>query len=205
MSRTDEVFKPALSGRKIPVLTLDNKWHQLFTKAEPDRELKRLENELNTLLKKQGKANTEIKELKKLKNRLMGEIVHLADEATGGKDKNAEKKLEENTKLINECNEKTQEYEDQLMELPREIDRVNKELMIKTMEICYDTLKRNKEEIDETSKWISFVRMELKKRLIRKQEQEQMNQDIYTYMHNVFGPDVIDMFDLEYLNQQNKE
>ena len=205
MSRTDEVFKPALSGRKIPVLTLDNKWHQLFTKAEPDRELKRLENELNTLLKKQGKANTEIKELKKLKNRLMGEIVHLADEATGGKDKNAEKRLEENTKLINECNEKTQEYEDQLMELPREIDRVNKELMIKTMEICYDTLKRNKEEIDETSKWISFVRVELKKRLIRKQEQEQMNQDIYTYMHNVFGPDVIDMFDLEYLNQQNKE
>ena len=70
MSRTDEVFKPALNGRKIPVLTLDNKWHQLFTKAEPDRELKRLENELNTLLKKQGKANTEIKELKKLKNRL---------------------------------------------------------------------------------------------------------------------------------------
>ena len=205
MSRTDEVFKPALNGRKIPVLTLDNKWHQLFTKAEPDRELKRLENDLNTLLKKQGKANTEIKELKKLKNRLMGEIVHLADEATGGKDKNAEKKLEENTKLINECNEKTQEYEDQLMELPREIDRVNKELMIKTMEICYDTLKRNKEEIDETSKWISFVRVELKKRLIRKQEQEQMNQDIYTYMHNVFGPDVIDMFDLEYLNQQNKE
>ena len=205
MSRTDEVCKPALNGRKIPVLTLDNKWHQLFTKAEPDRELKRLENELNTLLKKQGKANTEIKELKKLKNRLMGEIVHLADEATGGKDKNAEQKLEENTKLINECNEKTQEYEDQLMELPREIDRVNKELMIKTMEICYDTLKRNKEEIDETSKWISFVRVELKKRLIRKQEQEQMNQDIYTYMHNVFGPDVIDMFDLEYLNQQNKE
>ena len=205
MSRTDEVFKPALNGRHIPVLTLDNKWHQLFTKAEPDRELKRLENELNTLLKKQGKANTEIKELKKLKNRLMGEIVHLADEATGGKDKNAEKKLEENTKLINECNEKTQEYEDQLMELPREIDRVNKELMIKTMEICYDTLKRNKEEIDETSKWISFVRVELKKRLIRKQDQEQMNQDIYTYMHNVFGPDVIDMFDLEYLNQQNKE
>ena len=205
MSRTDEVFKPALNGRKIPVLTLDNKWHQLFTKAEPDRELKRLENELNTLLKKQGKANTEIKELKKLKNRLMGEIVHLADEATGGKDKNAEKKLEENTKLINECNEKTQEYEDQLMELPREIDRVNKELMIKTMEICYDTLKRNKEEIDETSKWISFVRVELKKRLIRKQEQEQMNQDIYTNIQNVFGPDVIDMFDLEYLNQQNKE
>lgn len=205
MSRTDEVFKPALNGRKIPVLTLDNAWHQLVIRTKPDQEMKKLEAELNSLMKKQGKANTEIKELKKLKSKLMDEIVQLADDATGGRDRNAEKKLEENKKRINECNQKTEEYEDQLIELPREIDRVNKELMLRTMEICYDTLKRNKSEIDETAKWISAVRVELKKRLIRKQEQEQTNQDIYKYMHNVFGPDVIDMFDLEYLNQENKE
>ena len=205
MSRTDEVFKPALNGKKIPVLTLDNKWHQLIQKAQPDQELKYLEDELNELLKKQGKANTEIKELKKLKKKLMDEIVQLADEASSGKDRNAEKKLEDNKRLINECNEKTEEYEDQLITLPREIDRVNKELMLKTMEVCYDALKRNRIEIDETAKWITAVRVELKKRLIRKQEQEQMNQDIYKYMHNVFGPDVIDLFDLEYLNQENKE
>lgn len=205
MSRTDEVFRPALNGRKIPVLTLDNAWHQLVIRTKPDQEMKKLEAELNSLMKKQGKANTEIKELKKLKSKLMDEIVQLADDATGGRDRNAEKKLEENKKRINECNQKTEEYEDQLIELPREIDRVNKELMLRTMEICYDTLKRNKSEIDETAKWISAVRVELKKRLIRKQEQEQTNQDIYKYMHNVFGPDVIDMFDLEYLNQENKE
>lgn len=205
MSRTDEVFKPALNGKKIPVLTLDNKWHQLIQKTQPDQELKYLEAELNELLKKQGKANTEIKELKKLKKKLMDEIVQLADEASSGKDRNAEKRLEDNKRLINECNEKTEEYEDQLMNLPREIDRVNKELMLKTMEVCYDALKRNRVEIDETAKWITAVRVELKKRLIRKQEQEQMNQDIYKYMHNVFGPDVIDLFDLEYLNQENKE
>ncbi len=205
MSKIDEVFKPALSSKKIPVLTLDNKWHQLFTKTDPDRELKRLETRLNDLLKKQGKANTDIKELKKLKKKLMDEIMQLADEASNGGDKAAEKKLQSNKELINECNEKTKEYEDELLELPGEIDRVNKELMLKTMEICYDTLKRNKAEIDETSKWISGVRVELKKRLVRKQEQEQMNQDIYTYMHNIFGPDVIDMFDLEYLDEENKE
>lgn len=205
MSKIDEVFKPALSSKKIPVLTLDNKWHQLFTKTDPDRELKRLETKLNDLLKRQGKANTDIKELKKLKKKLMDEIMQLADEASNGGDKAAEKKLQSNKKLINECNEKTKEYEDELLELPGEIDRVNKELMLKTMEICYDTLKRNKAEIDETAKWISGVRVELKKRLVRKQEQEQMNQDIYTYMHNIFGPDVIDMFDLEYLDQENKE
>ena len=33
MARKDDVFKAALSGKRIPVLTLDSKWHQLFTQA----------------------------------------------------------------------------------------------------------------------------------------------------------------------------
>lgn len=205
MSKNDEVFKAAISSKKIPVLTLDNKWHQLFTKMEPDKRLKKLENEMNDLIKKQGKANTEMKGLKKLKKRLMEEIVRFADDVANGRDKKAEDKLEENKLLINECKEKIADYEDQLIELPGEIDRVNKELMLKTMEMCYDTLKKNKTEIDEAAQWISVMREELKRRLIKKQEQEQLNQDIYKYMNSIFGPDVINMFDLQYMNQENKE
>lgn len=205
MSRSDKVFLPALDGRKIPILTLDNKWHQLLKRFEPDKKRAKLEEELNDLLKRQGKANTETKEYKKLKKKLMDEIVEHADDAVSGGNKEAENKLNENKRLINECNRKIEEYEEELLTLPSEIDAANKKLMLKTMEVCYDTLKKNRVEIDETSKWIAMIRIELKKRLIRKQEQEQMNQDIYTYMHNIFGPDVINMFDLEYLNQEKEE
>ena len=31
MSRKDEIYSPALKEKKIPILTLDNKWHRLFT------------------------------------------------------------------------------------------------------------------------------------------------------------------------------
>lgn len=64
MSRSDETFKQALVGRKIPILTLDNKWYKLFTQAEYSSEIKSMEKELNNLLKRQGKVNTESKELK---------------------------------------------------------------------------------------------------------------------------------------------
>ncbi|MBO5056450.1 MAG: hypothetical protein J6C64_08905 [Lachnospiraceae bacterium] len=202
MSKSDEKFKAALDGKKIPILTLDNKWHQLFTKTEPDKQLLKLQDELNELMKRQGKAGTEIKKIKALKKKLMDEIVEKADEASSGKDKKAESKIEENKRLISECNEKLEEYEDELIELPRQIDSVNKKLMLKTMDVCYDTLKRNKAEIEETAKWITAVRIELKKRLIRKQEQELLNQELYTYMHNIFGADVIDVFDMEYLNKE---
>ncbi len=205
MARKEEKdkFAQVLTGKKIPVLTLDNKWHQLFTQTKPDKELLALEAELNELVKKQGKANTDIREIKKLKKRLMEEIMENADEAVSGKDKQAESKQEQNTKLINECNEKIEECEELLFELPREIDSVNKALMKKTMEVCYDTLKTNKAEIEETSRWIARIRVELKKRLIRKQEQEQMNQELYAYMHDIFGADVIDIFDMEYMKEES--
>ena len=33
MEQEDEVFREALIGKKIPVLTLDNQWHRLFTQT----------------------------------------------------------------------------------------------------------------------------------------------------------------------------
>lgn len=202
MAKLEDKFAAALKGKRIPVLTLDNKWHRLFTQAKPDKKILKLEEEQKELLKKQGKANTDIKEIKRLKKKLMESIVANADEAVSGKDKKAETIMEENKRLISECNEKIEECEEQLLELPRQIDEVNKELMQRTMEVCYDTLKKNRQEIDETAKWIAEIRIELKERLIKKQEQEQMNQELYSYMHDIFGADVIDIFDMEYMEEE---
>ena len=200
MSRKDEIYSPALKEKKIPILTLDNKWHRLFTQTNPNKAILRLEEELNDLLKKQGKATTESKDIKRLKKKLMQEIVENAEGTAEGNNQKALKKMEDNKRLINECNERLTMYEDQLIELPGEIDRVNRELMLQTMEICYDTLKTNETEIEETAKWVAAIRVELKKRLIRKQEMEQMNQELYSYMHDIFGAEVIEIFDMKYGN-----
>ncbi len=203
MSKSDEIFKEAINKKRIPILTLDNKWHKLFTQKKPNRQVLKLEEELNELLKLQGKANQDIKNIKKLKKKLMAEIVENADSASSGKDKKAQEKQDENKRLINECNEKIEECEDILLELPAQIDDVNKKLMLLTMEVCYETLKKNKKEIDETTEWITRIREELKERLIQKQEQEYMNQELYSYMHDIFGADVIDMFDIQYLKKDD--
>ena len=198
MSRKDEIYSPALKEKKIPILTLDNKWHRLFTQTNPNKAILRLEEELNDLLKKQGKATTESKDIKRLKKKLMQEIVENAEGTAEGNNQKALKKMEDNKRLISECNERLTMYEDQLIELPGEINRVNRELMLQTMDICYDTLKANEAEIEETAKWVAAIRVELKKRLIRKQEMELMNQELYSYMHDIFGAEVIEIFDMKY-------
>lgn len=193
MSRADKVYKPAITGKKLPILTLDNKWHRLFTQIDSNSEIKKYEAELNALLKQQGKFNNDIKDIKKLKQKLMDEIVSSMDEETGDS-----KKVEDNKRLINECNEKLEDIQDQMLDLPGQIDEANKKLMIATMEVCYDDIAKGTAQIDEISEWIENMRIELKKNVIRKQENQKRIQDLYAYMHDIFGADVIEIFDMKY-------
>ena len=127
----------------------------------------------------------------------MDEIVSLMDEQQGGSGE-AASKIEENKRLLKECNDKLDAYEDEIVELPRMIDEVNKELLRITMEHCYDTMQENTDDIEELEDWIRNMRIELKKNLIRKQEKEAKNHEIYKYMHDIFGADVVDLFDMRY-------
>lgn len=198
MSKNDKDFLNALENKKIPVLTLDHKWHRLFTQIESNSEIKELENELNDLLKKQGKVNTEIKELKKLKAKIMEDMVSSSMEEGGN-----QSKIEENKKLLDECNQKIDEYQDENLDLPAKINEINKKLMLTTMNVCYDDIKCGTEEINEISQWIDEVRVELKKNVIRKQEKQKRIQDLYSYMHDIFGADVIEIFDMQYNPENN--
>lgn len=198
MSEREEIYKNALVGKKIPVLILDPKWHKLFSKTGTTDEIKALEKQLQELLKRQGKLNNENKDLKRIKSNLMDEIVVNMDGIESRTDEQTGKKLEENKRLINEVNDKLDKNEDELMELPREIDRVNKELMIVTMDLCYEKLKVNTEEIEEIAAWIREVRVSLKKNILKKQNKEVNNAELYAYMHDIFGHDVMELFDMKY-------
>lgn len=190
-------FSDALLGKKIPILTLDNKWYRLLDELGKAA-VKDLEEQLNTLLKRQGKLNTEVKDIKRLKKKLMNEIVPMVDEMEQTNDKKLAKQIEEHKRLIAECNDKLEGYQEELIDLPREIDRINVQLMLITMEYCYDTMQENTDQIDQIADWVTQIRIELKKNLIRKQEMEQKNHEIYAYMNDIFGADVVNLFDLKY-------
>ena len=198
MSRKDDVFIPALKDKKIPLLTLDNTWHRLFTQTDPSPEIVKLSEELNELLKKQGKLNNDTKDIKALKKRLMAEIVEQMDALSENPSKALEKKLNDNKRLIEECNQKLEEFGDDIYDIPKQINDVNYKLMLATMEVCYEQIQDNNAEIEEISNWVNEIRAELKKKVVRKQQKLKRNQNFYTYMHDIFGADVINIFDMKY-------
>jgi hypothetical protein len=207
--KSKETFEKSIKEKKIPLLTLDNQWHRLFSNVLDPEKAEMLQKRLNDLIKKQGKYTTELKDIRKIKSKLMNEIVEVRDDSE--LPENAKnKKLAENTRLINNCNIKSGTYEDELLDLPREIDKVNRELMLITMFACYNEINVNINSMDEISEWVASIRVELKKKLIAKQKMGILNREMYSYMHNIFGAEVVDLFDFKYLiddinEDKNKE
>lgn len=201
MTNKGDIFKEALEGKNLPPLTLDNKWYKLFKQAVKTDEISRLEAKLQELLKRQAHLNDELHKLKNLKNKIMNDIMENMD----NKGKAAEKKKAENLKLMDEIKQKLEDDEDEMIGIPREIDQVNKSLMIATMEQCYIVIDENTDSIKELDDWITDTRRELKKNVVRKQEMEIRNVEIYSYMNDIFGPSIVELFDIRYDIENKKQ
>lgn len=190
-SKIDEIVR----NRKLPILTLDSRWHEIFPDGEKTAGIKELEQKLNELLRKQGKLVNEVKELKQLKKKLMDEIVANMniDDSPIGKAK--EKKLEKNKKYILEINEKIDKEMEELSELPYRIKEVNEELLIESFSICYNRIQKQMDKIKEVSDWITKTRMDLKEKILMKQDLETQNELMYSYMHDLLGAELMENLD----------
>ena len=142
-------------------------------------------------MKLQGKYNNELKNLKKLKSKIMSNIV-----ANMGDD--GDEKRDKDKQLIDEINEKADNIEGELIEIQKNIKAVNDRLMLLSMDYFSEKIEKNKLESKEIDDWIANIRVELKKNVIRKQNRDINNREIYSYLHDIFGAEVLNLFDIEY-------
>ena len=76
--------------------------------------------------------------------------------------------------------------------------------MLLSMDYFYEKLRVNETESAEIEAWINQVRIDLKKNIIRKQNREINNREMYAYLHDIFGAEVIDIFDIKY-DEESRE
>lgn len=198
MKKESEEFRASLEKVQLPILILDKKWHQLFQMIGKSQDIKDAEEQVNHLLREQGRLNQDIKEFKKIKSNLMDEIVANMDQLEEKRADDKRTLIEDNQRLIEEVNRKLDEASDALLDIPNLLKEENEKLMVFCMDYCYDLLKANGEKIEEIGNWIKKIRLELKKNILLKQDAEIKNQEIYNYMHAFLGAKVINVFDLKF-------
>ena len=166
-----EKLKSCTAIKQIPILTLDERWYHLITDKLKTDEICYWEKQVNELLKKQGQVNNDIKEVKKIKNQ-----------------------------LIQEAKDKINSLEDEALDIPRDLVNANERLMIETVKVCYNKINSNKEDLEVLDKWINATRVKLKKNILIKQDKEEVNNRMYSAMHDILGPDV--MKELDKVNEE---
>lgn len=183
-----------LKKKNIPIACLDERWLRLFPDSEKTPLIKKLENELKELLKRQGKANTDLKDIKVVRDKLTQSVLDTAEDTSIPENKRL-KKQATSQRLIVEARQKQDNLEREIDELPDKIKEANSALIFESVRVCYQRINQNKQDIDMLEQWIEQMREKLKERVVLKQDKEITNEEIYTYLHGMLGAGVMEAFD----------
>lgn len=194
MAVTIDDVKKTIAYKQLPIVILDERYHRLFPENKKTPEIRHLEKELSELLKKQGQITNDLKAVRKIKADLMKEILENAENPALSEAKR-QKLMNRNQRLVIEAKEKIETLEQEELEIPGLIRNANIALVIEAVDVCYLRIHKNYDDIQLLGKWINEMRIELKKKILIKQDKETSNTEIYSYMHDLLGPEVMEIFD----------
>lgn len=185
---TKEEIIELIKKSRLPVLTLDRKWLNIFNTDEKSDEIAILEKKVNTSLKSQGTINTKRDELIGLKKTLMKEIVSNMDAEENSR---ARKKVDKSKELIEDINDELLLLQDKELDVPSNINNANALLAYQSLEEIYNKIKKNDDDIDSLEKWIDETRIELKKRILVREKKREENELMDKYISDTFHPEVV--------------
>lgn len=197
----DKIFTDIeLQRHKMPIVTLDNSWHQLAEKIKTPQ-IEELEKKLTELLKQQGKLNTDYIQYTKMKKNMLDTILELTHDAFELRSPNAIKKIEDTQKMILQINTEIEDMEKELDTLPKQIQEINGKLLEQTVNICYEYMNSYREQSQQLDEEIQVIRERLMEKTEIKKKYDESAGQLYKYLHQTVGPDFIEKLDRVYLEE----
>lgn len=194
--RDREILWEIVQHVKIPVLTLDERFNELFADLVKQPGTREIIKRLNSLMKEQGGVVNRVKELKVLKKRLMTNIVDNMNEV---EDKEADqlrgKKQDANKRLINDINIELDESKDRLLALPYEIMDSNRKLLLESLVYSYEIINENTLKSKALDEDITRLQAEIEEKVNEKIALDNQTSLLYGYMHDMVGADMLEKMD----------
>lgn len=173
---------------KIPALSLDIRWQSLFDFIGKSGKIIKLEKKVNEVMKSRGRINTDKSDLKKVKKKLMQEIMINMDSPESSR---ANKKVMKSRELIEEINDKLILLEDEELDIPDKLKEANAELALETMSEIFDKYEDNCDDIESLNQWINDTRIELKKRVLLLEKKKEENEKMDKYLSDLLDGEII--------------
>jgi chromosome segregation ATPase len=187
-----------LYKNSISLLILDERWNGLFKNIEKTPDIISLEEKLKELLKTQSRLIAESKETAVRKKKCMERIIQLTPEVFDKKTEEARNEMRDCENEINKANKRTAEIEAELGIIPSQLEEINIELLEKVVYLVYFKIRSNQLRVKELEGLIEDTRQKLKEYIEEKETLSEDDTDIYSYFHDLLGPEELEKLDKEF-------
>lgn len=187
-----------LQKNSISLLILDERWNGLFKNIEKTPDIILLEEKLKELLKTQSRLIAESKEISVRKKKCMEKIIQLTPDVFDKKMESAKNEMNDCQNEINKANKRAGEIESQLLVIPNQLEEVNIELLEKVVYLVYFKIRSNQLRVKELEDLIEVTRQKLKEYIDEKETLSEDDTDIYSYFHDLLGPEELEKLDKEF-------
>lgn len=196
-----DVGKQLVIKKTIPPLILNKDWHNLFPNQKPSA-IRNIEKKQEQLLKNYSQLKQDVKDYDRLKKQVMGAIIADMDNISNQTPDKVDKKMDTNSNLIHDLNQRIADAEDRLLDLPGQIDACNQDLIVQTGNLFYQKLVANTDDYYKVKSEIEDLKGRLRKLLDQKVDLEEENDHLYHHLHQVLGAEIIDQLDEHFMGQQ---
>ncbi len=188
-----EAIKTSLNSKKLPIVSLDQSWHNIKELLYDDR-LSELEVQVVEDLKRRGQITHEINENIHSKSKLVSKILDLSKNLTD--DENDIDEMIRAKEALIQANDEINNLELEAIELEGILESTNHELIEIAVIKAYTIMMNYRDQANELESEIDELRKTmLEKSEARKQIAANHNQ-LYNYLHDVVG--------YEYVNKMDK-
>lgn len=183
-----------LLKNKLPLLIQNKEWREIFGNTN-NKEISKDRINLEKLVSSEKEMEQRLETIKSQKKRAMAKIITLSDEINNNNKVESISILERSQRDVNEMNEEIEEVMFELEMMPRNIREANLKLLESTVKHAYVELVEREDELGKINSELSELREKLRDYIVRKCDNEERINKIYSFLHNSLGNEKLNELD----------
>ncbi|OON97060.1 MAG: hypothetical protein ATN31_08800 [Candidatus Epulonipiscioides saccharophilum] len=193
-----EQMKASLRNKDLPIVVLDNSWHQIKTLIADDN-FQKLEEQLMDTLKRRGELTNNINKSAVLKNKLLAKILEISDKLNNNVALANNPRLEKDITLAKEnlikLNEEVDLFKLESMIIEEELNTYNLLLVENTIVKSYNIMTQYRDKTLALDTEIDYYRNILLEKNEERKRYATASQELYDYMHKIVGRNTVEKLD----------
>ncbi|MDF2548717.1 MAG: hypothetical protein K0R93_3615 [Anaerosolibacter sp.] len=198
MAKEMNLEEKIIRRNKIPILPFDQEWKENF-EMHQTKNMEKISKEIVEKVNEEKQGEQHIKGYRKKKKLLMDKILELSNEANTTNNGQALIQLETAKDEILRINDSLDELQYQQEILPKEIEKLNFQLLKETIALAYEDIKAGSERSNKVMAEIIELRKQLTEKWDEKIQLENRVNGLYSYLHNTLGHEETDKLDRAFL------